>query len=86
MRDDKTPLGCIGYASFVERDDEMFAAWFASFDKHLDAATAIRSRRLELLQRKLAELASQLDSDHAHRDQWERLMANAEVPARTIHR
>lgn len=78
MRDNNEPLGCIGYATFVQRYDEAFASWFASFDHDLDADAAVRSQRLQLLQRHLAELARRLDSERAHEEQWKRLLANAE--------
>lgn len=73
-------LGCVEVtgrrqrllATFVERSDDTFAGWFASFERDLDAASAPNCRRLELLQGKLSELAGQLDSNHAHKDQWMR--------------
>lgn len=56
----------------------MFAGWFSSFASDLDAGAAAKSRRFMLVQRHLAVLASQLDRDQAYREQWERLMSDAE--------
>lgn len=74
MRTENTTLGCIGYATFVDRYDETFARWFSAFEQDLNATAAKESRRFAVLQRKLAVLARQLDSDHAYSNQWEGLI------------
>lgn len=74
MRTDNNPSGCIGYATFVERYEDSFAEWFASFDRDLETTAAARSERFELLQQKLARLAKQLDSENAYLDRYERLI------------
>ena len=74
MRTAATPLGSIGYATFVEQYDDTFAPWFASFEQDLDGPAARGSVRLNVLQHKLAMLARQLDTEEAYRDRWTRLI------------
>jgi hypothetical protein len=74
MKTDATPLGSIGFATFVEQYHDTFAPWFASFEQDLDGAAARASSRLNVLQQKLATLARQLDQEGAYRDKWARLL------------
>jgi hypothetical protein len=63
MRTSATPSGCIGYATFVERYDDVFAEWFASLNNHLGEPDAVRSPRLQIVQHELALVVERLDSD-----------------------
>jgi cell division protein FtsL len=62
-RDDKTLVGCIGYATFVERYDRDFACWFASFEE--DWTSVRSSERLRLVQGLLVALAQQLTTGNS---------------------
>jgi hypothetical protein len=73
MRSQDAQVTSLGYATFVERFDSVFARWFSTFADDLDSAAG-QSRRFMLVQHQLATLASQLDRDGAYRDQWERLL------------
>lgn len=66
--------GCVGFATFVERYDAVFASWFTSFAKDLNEGVPADSHRLMLVQHRLAVLASQLDQDCAYEEQWRRLL------------
>lgn len=75
MRDDDSPIGCIGYATFSEHYDQKFSTWFASFDRDLESAPA--SERLRVVQERLSKLAEQLDTAGTFRDQWTKLRRGA---------
>lgn len=72
MRDDKSPIGCIGYATFSDRYEQRFSTWFASFERDLESAPA--SERMRVIQEQLSKLAEQLDTAGAFRYQWTKLM------------
>ena len=56
--------GCIGYASFVEADDDSFRRWFRQLETDIDRLAsnpAVHGERLVLLQHALIGLIDYLD-------------------------
>ena len=74
MRVEDTPSQCIGFATFVDRYDDIFESWFASFEQDLRPSTARTSQRFAVVQVRLALLAQQLDASGTYRDQWASLL------------
>jgi hypothetical protein len=61
-RDGETST-CVGYATFVENYDRVYARWLRRFEEGLTHETASTSKRLVLLREKLRSLVEQLDPD-----------------------
>jgi quinol monooxygenase YgiN len=78
MRVETAPLGCIGFATFVDQYKSTFERWFSSFERDLDASAS--SERFKDLQQQLAELASQLDEEKMYEEQWRRALEGAITP------
>jgi hypothetical protein len=76
-RDERAAIGCIGFASFVDRYEAEFAQWFDILRKDLPSADS--SERLRLVQQHLAELAEQLAPEGVqfYRERIEKLKRGA---------
>ncbi|WP_160007273.1 hypothetical protein [Nocardioides sp. AX2bis] len=80
MRVNGAPGSWIGFATFVDRYEETFSRWLDPLQADLESTAVVKSQRLLMAQRQLAELSRQLDQEGTYREQWQRALDGARPP------